>query len=123
MLRIVKKSNTDPEYASFYANDRRPDTFVAYVRGKRCHSLKSLFSELSAVFRFPGYFGENWDALDECLCDLDWLCFDRIVVGIDDFHSILPHDPRGKQTLLSVLQTAIEYWEKKGVAFDVFIFD
>ena len=36
-------------------------------------SEEGLFKALSESFNFPGYFGNNWDALDECLRDLEWL--------------------------------------------------
>ena len=31
-----------------------------------------LFNAISKGLRFPGYFGQNWDALEECLRDLHW---------------------------------------------------
>ena len=34
---------------------------------------KDLFNSIANVMKFPDYFGKNWDALDECLRDLDWL--------------------------------------------------
>src|ERR1700761_2097058 len=46
---------------------------VRVVRGNKMKSLDDLFDEFSAAFQFPSYFGENWDALDECLSDLEWL--------------------------------------------------
>ncbi|WP_446686701.1 barstar family protein [Pseudofulvimonas gallinarii] len=27
---------------------------------------------MAAVFRFPEWFGDNWDALADCLADLSW---------------------------------------------------
>jgi hypothetical protein len=34
---------------------------------------EALLDELYKGLRLPEYFGENWDALDECIRDLSWL--------------------------------------------------
>lgn len=44
-----------------------------HLRGSRMGSTRHLFDEWAAALQFPPYFGENWDAFDECLNDLDWL--------------------------------------------------
>ena len=36
-------------------------------------NYENLFRELAAVFQFPDYFGKNYNALNECITDLDWL--------------------------------------------------
>ncbi|RJL29966.1 barstar family protein [Bailinhaonella thermotolerans] len=41
------------------------------VRGPRCRTTGALFEEWAAALGFPGYFGRNWDAFDDCLGDLD----------------------------------------------------
>lgn len=45
---------------------------VRVVRGRKMRSLPALFDEFAAAFQFPLYFGENTDAFDECISDLDW---------------------------------------------------
>lgn len=32
-----------------------------------------VFAELSAALQFPPYFGWNWDAVNDCMRDLEWL--------------------------------------------------
>lgn len=46
---------------------------VRVVRGRKMRTVAGLFDEMAAALQFPSYFGENWDAFDECLADMDWL--------------------------------------------------
>ena len=43
------------------------------IRGHKAKTTAALFDEFAAALQFPCYFGENWDAFDECLNDLEWL--------------------------------------------------
>ncbi|MEN6627669.1 MAG: barstar family protein [Candidatus Sumerlaeia bacterium] len=37
-----------------------------------------MFMHMKSVLEFPSYFGWNWNALDECLGDLEWLPGDAV---------------------------------------------
>ena len=39
----------------------------------RLAGKEELLDFLARAFPLPVYFGHNWDALEECLLDLDWL--------------------------------------------------
>lgn len=69
---------------------------------------EALLSELARILEFPGYFGGNWDALDECLRDLSWLPQGNVVLR----HQDLPHfeDPRQLGVYLSILHEAVADW-------------
>lgn len=43
---------------------------VYLVRGKHCATKDQLFEEWSQVLAFPGCFGSNWDAFDECMDEM-----------------------------------------------------
>lgn len=45
-----------------------------------------LFNELRKKLIFPDYFGNNWDALNDCMNSLDWINEKKIVI----FHEKLP---------------------------------
>lgn len=69
--------------------------------------LLSLFSHL---LQFPDYFGNNWDAFEECLRDLSWLPEGPVVLA----HSDLPlaNEPLNAQTYISVLEEAVRAQSK-----------
>ena len=82
------------------------------VRGRRCADRRGLFQEFAAAFQFPDYFGENFDALDECLCDMKWLQADAYVVALTNADAVLPNDDAGFDTLMSVLGSAAMEWHR-----------
>ncbi len=57
-------------------------TFIATLDGNRCKTKELLLQEIAAVFKFPGYYGKNFDALLDCLTDLEWLGVDHIYLLI-----------------------------------------
>lgn len=53
------------------------------------HSREELHRLLAAVFHFPDYYGNNWDAFDECIRDVS--VPDVIhVKGVQRLSSVLP---------------------------------
>lgn len=47
--------------------------FVGEIDGATIRVKQELFSAMAKALRFPDWFGANWDALNDCLRDLEWL--------------------------------------------------
>lgn len=89
-----------------------PGFALRLIQGKKCGTPSSLFAEFARVLDFPDYFGHNWDALEECLADFEWLPAKGYILLITDAHAILPDDEDEYETLLEVLSDAGEAWSK-----------
>lgn len=87
---------------------RHPRNVGRVIRGTRCRTRKSLFQEWAAALQFPYYFGENWDAFEECLADLGWLRADRVVIYLTHADQALPKSAGDQATFLAILKTAAE---------------
>ena len=83
---------SDGEAYSKICEESQSGAYVSYLRGIRCKTEDDFLIEVSASFQFPWYFGENWAAFDECICDLEWLKFKRIFVIFDDFSKMFKGD-------------------------------
>jgi hypothetical protein len=92
---------------------RPPAGFVVrQIQGKKCATPSGVFGEFSRALAFPDYFGHNWDGLEECLADLEWLPAKGYVVIVNDAQCMLPDDEEEYQTLLEVLSDAGEAWSQ-----------
>jgi RNAse (barnase) inhibitor barstar len=80
------------------------------ISGAHCRTTSGLFAEIARALEFPDYFGHNWDALEECLADLEWLPAKGYVVLFSDAQLILPNDEEEFATFLEVLNDAGEAW-------------
>jgi len=77
------------------------------IRGRRCSSVEALFQEWAAALQFPYYFGNNWDAFEECISDLEWLSGRAFVIFITQVERVLPSLNREFRMLLEILQSSV----------------
>jgi hypothetical protein len=81
------------------------------VRGHKAKTTADFFNESAAALQFPPYFGENWDAFEECLTDLEWLRGDVYVLLITNSDQLLEKEPdRQLPLLLKSLEQAGQEW-------------
>ncbi len=99
---------------AYWSLDQRgevgPHVFV--IDGENCRSVKSLMGEFAKSLGFPSYFGHNWDALDDCLEDIESEPDSNVVVAICNADSVLGIGHR-IVTLLEVLDRAAQFWERE----------
>ena len=95
-------STDDPPFYLLAGGTQEVDQYVAKVRyeagqrlkvivlrGSNMQSMDRFYDELAAALQFPLYFGRNWNALDECLVDLEWLPSDAYLLVFADASSLL----------------------------------
>ncbi|MFO0705925.1 MAG: barstar family protein [Nitrospira sp.] len=89
-----------------------PGFILRVIHGKKCGTVSGLLDEFARAMEFPDYFGHNWDAMEECLADLEWLPAKGYVLVIVDAHAVLPKDEDEEEyeTLLEILSDAGEAW-------------
>ena len=97
---------------SFPSNGR---IAVRWLRGSKMRGTKGLFDEFSAALQFPYYFGENWNAFDECIEELEGIDADGYLLIILNSDELLvdTEDPEVEiEHLFSKLSYAGEEWAK-----------
>ncbi|MCO6524608.1 MAG: barstar family protein [Candidatus Schmidhempelia sp.] len=74
-------------------------------------NTEELVKSLYYLLWFPGYFGFNWNALEDCLNDFNWISEEKIVI----VHDVIPQLPDDDLKIyLDILNTAIYDWQEDG---------
>ena len=73
---------------------------------------------LARALQCPGWFGRNWDALEDCLSDLSWRPARGHVLLFDGFPS---GDERG--VLIDVLRSSAQFWAARAHPFFAVVVD
>jgi hypothetical protein len=83
--------------------------FIAKIR-RGLPDRSALFEVLRRELHFPHYFGDNWDALSECLRDLSWIQHRRVVT----LHEDLPlSGTKEAAVYLEILSQCARDWKTK----------
>jgi RNAse (barnase) inhibitor barstar len=84
------------------------DNFIVII-SEDIKTKKQLLDELKNKINFPSYFGDNWDALNDVLSDLNWIDKKDIYL----FHKNLSHLGKDDlRTYLEILINITEHWEQ-----------
>jgi RNAse (barnase) inhibitor barstar len=81
----------------------------------------ALMQAARQAFELPAYFGENWDALTDCLMDLSWLSGLRWVLLASGLQRLWAQDPESYHTTLEILREVCAFWEEQERPFMVLL--
>jgi RNAse (barnase) inhibitor barstar len=109
-----------PEEVERAADEARLAVFridIGDVRDK-----KDFLARVARALSFPNWFGANWDALNDCLRDLDWLPMKNgYVLILEQGEFFAARHSQEFDDAKAVLGAAAEYWKAEGRPFCVFI--
>ena len=90
------------EYPMRYCNENE---YIAYL--SQVEDDNDLFRQLSDILAFPDYFGDNWNALFDCLRDFSWINKRGVVL----VHSEIPVlSEEELMTYFEIIFSAVEDW-------------
>lgn len=92
-----------------------------HIDGKNIARKEQLLNHFSTALHFPDHFGDNWDALEECLTDLEWVDGDGYVIQYDHIDPLLAGHPDQFETLVEILRDAVASWKEDGAAMIVLL--
>ncbi len=109
-LHLLVASPADAFDALHVLDSRAAKLVVRTLRGAKATTKASLLDEMAAALQFPPTFGENWDALADCLTDLAWLRADAIVLGVLHSSKLLEKEPAEAGKLVAIIQETLKHW-------------
>lgn len=83
------------------------DELVIHLSG--INSKSDLFDQMSDKLKLPDYFGRNWDALYDCLRDLHWIEYHKVILVHDEPLLLNEYD---LSKYLEVLLDAVHDWKE-----------
>jgi RNAse (barnase) inhibitor barstar len=89
----------------------------AHIDLSTAQDKEDLFAALSIALRLPDWFGHNWDALADCLCDLSWKPAPGYVVYIEGHDALRHAKPADFDMLIEIFGEAAAYWSEEGIRF------
>jgi RNAse (barnase) inhibitor barstar len=87
----------------------------------KADSKAAVLAALGKGLELPEHFGDNWDALADCLEDRDWLGKTGCVIRISHGTAMRKAHPHDWETLEEILAEACEFWHERHVPFWVFV--
>lgn len=94
---------------------------AAQINGAAINNKAAFLEAIARAFAFPGYFGRNWDALEESIHDLSWAKAPGYLLVYGAPWHFAAACPKEWQIALDILREAAGYWASQGKPFYVLL--
>ncbi len=93
-----------------------------YASLAQAMTKQEVLETIARSFLFPKHFGENFDALRDCLTDMIAGAGPQpgFVIVLEQLPMTQRFDKEARETLLDVFRDAADFWYEHGVEFRVF---
>ena len=105
--------NTD----SLLAGAAAADCVVLRVDLAAARDKDDMLAAIARDLRFPEWFGQNWDALTDCLLDMGWLPATAYLIILEHCDGIHGRAESDFVTLMQTFQNAAQTWREDDVPF------
>ena len=112
-------SHVEPKAVQAVA--KRSGCAFFHIEGKNIARKEQLLNHVATALHFPKDFGHNWDALEECLTDLEWVGADGYVIYYDHIDGLLGAHPDQFETLVEIFRDAVASWKEDSSAMVVLL--
>lgn len=122
----------DPTQAGAYFVDARDRESLVEAGGalqfavlpvdlRACADAAAAMREIAETLRFPEWFGDNLDALADCLADLSWLPAEGYVLMLEHTADWRAQDSEAMGTVLEILNDTAAHWASDRIPFWAFL--
>lgn len=101
------------------ATARKFAVFRASLAG--CTESGEVLARLGEQLQFPAWYGQNWDALADCLTDFSWREAEGYVLVLEQLGDFRAAGDDDFDTLIEILSDASASWGVMGIPFWAFL--
>ncbi|MCP4373788.1 MAG: barstar family protein [Deltaproteobacteria bacterium] len=110
-IYFLNQAGDITEIAAF-AQENNMEFF--YLDGSKIKSKRNVLQVAGNTMRFPDYYGQNWDALNDCITDLNYWIAPRngYILFYEGYENLLFSSPKEWIIFLEILLDAIEFYQR-----------
>jgi len=81
--------------------------------GKIIHNKDQFLKQAAAALQFPSYFGGNWDAMADCLTDMEWHGAEEFMIFYGNCDPFALNEPDQFAVALEIFNESAEFWREQ----------
>src|SRR6185437_13156808 len=103
LLKKLNKMSAVSKIPMSYFSEN--NTRYVFIDGTICKQIDDCYKTLQLQLSLPDYFGNNLDALEEVLSDLEWISEKKVKIIILSQPELLMNDANKKESFLDILNS------------------